>query len=167
MAGHQSKGLEENGISSCIKHTIANNCESARKRNHSIMTERAMREIYLKVFEVSILVHSPDSMMTGYNAVNGVFTGEDEEMIQGIFRKEFGFTGFVMTDWNSYSTLDIVSAIQAGNCWMTPGSTDSTYVTPIVNGVREGKIDLNRLRSNVRYMLRVIQKRTGKDLGVK
>jgi len=167
MAGHQSKGLEENGISSCIKHTIANNCESARKRNHSIMTERAMREIYLKVFEVSVLVHSPDSMMTGYNAVNGVFTGEDEEMIQGIFRKEFGFTGFVMTDWNSYSTLDIVSAIQAGNCWMTPGSTDSTYVTPIVNGVRDGKIDLNRLRSNVRYMLRVIQKRTGKDLGVK
>lgn len=167
MAGHQSKGLEDNGISSSIKHTVANNCESSRKRNHSIMTERALREIYLKPFEVAINVHKPDSIMTGYNAVNGVFTAEDEEMIQGIFRGEFGFEGFVMTDWNSYDTADVVSSIQAGNCWMTPGTLDNKYVTPIVEGVRERKIDIERLRSNVRYMLRVIQKRTGKDLGVK
>lgn len=167
MAGYQSKGLEDHGVSSCIKHAVANNCESSRKRNHSIVSERALREIYLKVFEVAIGVHKPDSMMTAYNAVNGVFTAEDEEMIQGIFRKEFGFKGFVMTDWNSYDTADIVSAIQAGNCWMTPGSKDDTYVTPIVEGVKEGKIDLERLRSNVRYMLRVVQKRTGKNLGVK
>ena len=160
MAGNQSKGLEENGVSSCIKHVIANNCESSRKRNHSIMTERALREIYLKVFEVALEVHSPDSMMTAYNATNGVFTAEDEEMIQGIFRGEFGFEGFVMTDWNSYDTADVVSAIQAGNGWMTPGTTDNTFVTPIINGVYEGKIDIERLRSNVRYMLKVVQKRT-------
>ena len=166
MPGHQSKGLEDNGVSSCTKHAVANNCESARKRNHSIMTERALREIYLKVFEVAISVHKPDSMMTAYNAVNGVYTAEDEEMIQGVFRSEFGFDGFVMTDWNSYHTADVVSAIQAGNCWITPGSTDNTYVTPIINGVKEGKIDIERLRSNVRYMLRIVQKRTGKDLGI-
>ena len=163
MAGYQSKGLEEHGVSSCIKHTIANNCESARKRNHSIMTERAMREIYLKAFEIAIGIHNPDSMMTAYNAVNGVFTAEDEEMIQGIFRGEFGFDGYVMTDWNSYSTIDIVAAVQAGNCWITPGSTDDTYVTPIINGVKEGKIDEARLRSNIRYLLRIVQKRTGQD----
>jgi beta-glucosidase len=166
MAGHQSKGLEENGVSSCIKHTVANNCESARKRNQSMITERALREIYLKVFEVAIGVHKPDSMMTGYNAVNGIFTAEDEEMIQGVFRGELGFEGFVMTDWNFYDTADVVSAIQAGNGWMTPGSTDNTYVTPIINGVHEGKIDIERLRSNVRYMLWLVQKRTGKNLGV-
>ena len=167
MAGHQSKGLEEHGISSCIKHTVANNCESSRKRNQSILSERALREIYLKAFEVAISVHNPDSMMTGYNAVNGCFTAEDEEMIQGIFQKEFGFEGFVMTDWGSYDSIDIVAAVQAGNTWMTPGSTDNTYVTPIVEGVQNGTIDLERLRSNVRYMLRVVQKRKGKDLGVK
>jgi beta-glucosidase len=166
MAGNQSKGLEEHGVSSCLKHTIGNNCESVRKRNHSIMTERALRELYVKTFEVAMNVHMPDSIMTGYNAVNGVFTGEDEEMIQGIFRSELGFEGFVMTDWNSYDTVDIASAIQAGNCWMTPGSIDNTYVTPIIQGVRDGKIDLERLRSNIRFMLRVVQKRTGKDLGV-
>lgn len=167
MAGHQSKGLEENGVSSCIKHTVANNCETSRKRNHSLLSERALREIYLKAFEVAIGVHKPDSMMTAYNAVNGVFTGEDEEMIQGIFRNEFGFEGFVMMDWGSYDTADVAASLQAGNSWMTPGSTDNTYVTPIVEGVQKGTIDLGRLRSNVRYMLRIVQKRTGKDLGVK
>lgn len=166
MAGYQSKGIEENGVSSCIKHTIANNCESARKRNHSIMSERALREIYLKVFEVAIGIHNPDSMMTGYNAANGVFTAEDEEMIQGIFRGEFGFEGFVMTDWNSYDTADVVSAIQAGNCWITPGTTDNTYVTPIIKGVEEGKINIERLRSNIRHMLKVVEKRTGKAMGL-
>ena len=146
MAGHQGKGLEDNGISSCIKHTVANNCEAARKRNHSIMTERAMREIYLKVFEVAIGVNKPDSIMTGYNAANGVFTAEDEEMIQGVFRGEFGFEGFVMTDWNSYDTADVVAAVQAGNGWMTPGTIDNTYVTPIINGVREGKIRPRKIK---------------------
>lgn len=166
MAGHQSKGLEENGVSSCIKHVVANNCETVRKRNNSIVSQRALREIYLKAFEVAISVHNPDGMMTGYNACNGVFTAEDEEMIQGIFREEFGFEGYVMTDWNSYDSMDISSAMGAGNCWMTPGTTDDTYVKPIIEGVEQGKTDEERLRSNVRYILRVIQKRTGQDLGV-
>lgn len=164
MAGFQGKGLEDNGVSSCIKHTVANNCESSRKRNHSIISLRALREIYLRVFEVAMSVYSPDSMMTGYNAVNGCFTAEDAEMIQGIFRQEFGFTGFVMTDWNSYDTADVAAAVQAGNTWMTPGSEDDTYVTPIVEGVAQGRIDLERLRSNVRYMLRVVARRTGWDM---
>jgi len=167
MAGNQSKGLEENGVSSCLKHIVANNCETARKRNNSLVTERALREIYLKAFEVAIMVHQPDSLMTGYNACNGVFTGEDEEMIYGIFRNEFGFKGFVMTDWNSYDTMDVATGIQAGNAWMTPGSTDDTYVTPIIEGVKAGKIEMERLKANVRSILRVVQKRTGTDLGVK
>ena len=74
------------------------NSESSRKRNQSIVSERALREIYLKAFEIALEIHKPDSIMTGYNALNGVFTAEDEELIQGIFREEFGFDGFVMTD---------------------------------------------------------------------
>ncbi len=159
MAGNQSKGLEEHGVSSCVKHTVANNSEASRKRNHSLMTERALREIYLRVFEVALSVHQPDSMMTGYNAVNGCFTAEDEEMIQGIFRREFGFKGYVMTDWESYESIDVAAAVQAGNCWITPGSKDDTYVKPIVEGVKTGIIDEERLRENVHYMLEVIGKR--------
>lgn len=159
MAGYFSKGLEENGVSSCLKHTVANNCETARKRNHSLMTERALREIYLKTFEVAMQVHKPDSIMTAYNACNGVFTASDEEMIQGVFRSEFGFDGFVMTDWNSYDTVDLQEAVAAGNCWMTPGSPDDTFVTPIIEGVREGRIDKARLENNVKYLLKVVLKR--------
>jgi len=160
IAGHLSKGLEENNVSSCLKHVVANNCESVRKRNNSIMTERAMREIYLKTFEIAIKVHKPDSLMTGYNASNGVFTAEDEEMIMGVFREEFQFDGFVMTDWASYDTCDVVSAVQAGNSWMTPGTLDDTYVTPIIEGVKDGRIDLARLQENIYYMLRVMIKRS-------
>lgn len=158
MAGYQSKGLEENGVSSCVKHVVANNSEASRKRNHSILTERALREIYLRAFEVAFSVHKPDSIMTGYNAVNGCFAAEDEEMIYGIFRKEFGFEGFVMTDWESYETVDIAAAVQAGNCWITPGSKDDTYVTPIIEGVRNGKIEEARLRENVEHLLNIVKK---------
>ena len=163
MAGNQCKGLEDEGISGSVKHVACNNSESSRKRNQSIVSERALREIYLKVFEVALEIHKPDSIMTGYNALNGVFTAEDEELIQGIFREEFGFDGFVMTDWNSYDTADIPAAIQAGNCWMTPGSEDNTYVDKIVEGVNTGVIEEKRLRNNVKYMLNVIRKRTKKS----
>ncbi|MEK3834696.1 glycoside hydrolase family 3 protein [Paenibacillus sp. FSL R7-0128] len=159
MAGYFSKGLEEHGVSSCLKHVVANNCETVRNRNHSLITERALREIYLKAFEVALEVHQPDSIMTGYNAVNGVFAAADEEMIQGIFREELGFGGYVMTDWGSYETADIVEAVQAGNCWMTPGTNDDTYVLPIVNGVNEGRIERVRLEKNVWYLLKVVLKR--------
>lgn len=167
MAGNQSKGLEENGVSCSVKHVIGNNCEASRKCNQSLIPERALRELYLKAFEIALGVHQPDSVMTGYNAVNGCFTASDEEMIQGIFRNEFDFEGFVMTDWNSYDTAGVVEPVAAGNTWMTPGSVDDTYTTPIVKGVECGQITLQRLRENIRYMLRVIQRRTGVDMGIK
>ena len=69
-----------------------------------------------------------------------------------------------MTDWNSYDTVDAAAAVQAGNAWLTPGTTDDTFTKPIVDGVRSGKIDEERLRANIRGLLRVVQKRTGKDI---
>ena len=156
MAGNQCKGLHAAGVDSSMKHTVANNAESSRKRNHSFISERALREIYLKIFEYAIGVQEPTSIMTGYNACNGCFTAEDEEMIQGIFHKEFGFDGYVMTDWNSYDTADVASAVRAGNCWMTPGTTDDTYVQPIIDGVESGYIEEARLRKNVCRILEAI-----------
>lgn len=163
MAGYFSKGLEDNGVSSCLKHVIANNCETARNRNHSLMTERTLRELYMKAFEVAMKVHQPDSIMTGYNAVNGVFAAADEEMIQGVFREELGFSGYVMTDWGSYETVDLVEAVQAGNCWLTPGTNDDTYVRPIIDGVKDGRIDPARLEKNVWHLLNIVLKRTHSD----
>lgn len=156
MAGAYARGLESAGVGSCIKHMIGNNCESSRKRNTSIISERAIREIYFKAFEYEMEVHMPASVMTGYNAVNGVPTAADPELILGMLREECGFDGFVMTDWTSYDTVDVASMVEAGNCWITPGSLDDTYTAQIIEGVNNGTIQLERLQCNVASMIRTM-----------
>ncbi len=160
MAGYHTKGLEENGVSASVKHVCCNGSESSRKRNHSIVSKRALRELYLRTFEVAFSVCKPDSIMTAYNAVNGVQASEDEELLMGIFRHEFGLDGYIMTDWGCYDTADVAKMVQAGVCWITPGTTDDTYVTPILEGIKNGVVDEKRLRNNAKYMYRVIKKRT-------
>lgn len=156
MAGHYCRGLESTGVGSCIKHLAANNCESARKRNQSLIPERALRELYLKSFQVAMETHMPASVMTAYNAINGCHTAADEELLQGFLREENGFDGMIMTDWDSYQTMDVQDAVDAGNCWMTPGSMDDTYVKPIVDGVADGRVRLERLRENVAYIIKTL-----------
>ena len=75
-------------------------------------------------------------------------------------RFDLGFEGYVMTDWNSYDTVDIPSAVNAGNCWFTPGSEDDTYVRPILTAAAVGTLNERRLRNNVKYLLQVIRSRT-------
>lgn len=156
MAGCYAKGLESAGVAACYKHLAGNNCESSRKRNQSLISERALREIYLRNFEYAMAIHMPASVMTAYNAVNGCPAAADEELIQGFLRKENGFEGFVMTDWTTYDTVDIPAMVQAGNCWITPGSNDSVYTEQIVNALRDGRIDPERLRENIAALVRVM-----------
>ena len=156
LGGYYCKGLESAGVGSCVKHLIANNCETSRKRNQSIISERALRELYLRNFEVSLRTHLPASVMTAYNAVNGCPTATDEELIQGFLRQEMGFMGLVMTDWNSYDTMDVCDAVAAGNGWMTPGTMDDTYVRPIIEGVSRGRIPLARLKENVAILIKTM-----------
>lgn len=158
MAGAYAKGLEGAGTASCMKHFIANNAESSRKRNQSVFSERAVRELYLRAFEYAMEVHMPASVMTAYNAVNGCPTAADPDLLLGILREELGFEGFIMTDWTTYDTVDVAAMVQAGNCWITPGSMDDTYTAPIVEGVRDGSIDLARLQSNVASLIRILAK---------
>ena len=156
MSGYYGRGLEEAGVASCIKHLAANNCETSRKRNQSIVTERALREIYLKAFELSMEEHMPAAVMTAYNAINGVPTAADPELLLGFLREENEFDGFVMTDWTSYDTADVAAMVEAGNCWLTPGSVDDTYTVKIVEGVKNGSVQLARLQENVSSLIRTI-----------
>lgn len=158
MAGMESKGLESVGISSSIKHLFANNAETLRNSSHSLMTERTARELYLKSFEVAFEVNMPDTVMTGYNPANGVWCAGDEELLQGILREEWGFNGYVITDWGSSRKCDAVLSTQAGNCWIAPGSMDDREVTPMVDALAEGRLDRERLRRNVRDMYAVLRK---------
>ena len=156
LGGCYCRGLESAGVGSCVKHLVANNCEASRKRNQSIISQRALRELYLRNFQVALRTYQPASVMTAYNAVNGRPTATDEELIQGFLRREMAFGGLVMTDWNSYDTMDVCDAVAAGNGWMTPGTMDDTFVTPILEGVRSGRIPLARLKENVAALLKTM-----------
>lgn len=160
MAGYYCKGLESAGVGGCYKHCIANNCETGRKRNQSVMTERALREIYFKIFEIAMDVDMATSIMTAYNGVNGRPTSADPDLILGLFREECGFDGYVMTDWATYDSVDVVDMVNAGNSWITPGSNDGTFTRLLESAAKEGKLDVDRLKENVFYLLQAVLKLT-------
>lgn len=158
MAGQQCRGFEAAHVSGCLKHFIANNAETMRNCNHSIMSERTARELYVYAFETAMEVHMPDTVMTGYNAVNGAYCSQDSELLRGILREELGFDGYVMTDWNGYGDGDLVTALRAGVNWLAPGSTEERFVAPIVEALGNGTLDRGLLQNNVMEMLKVIVK---------
>lgn len=159
MAGYQVKGLQDSGVSACIKHVIANNCEAVRKRSNSIISQRALRELYIRSYEYSFEIDLADTLMTGYNAINGVFCDENFELLELVFHKELGFDGFVMSDWNSYDTSDIVTMVKAGVSLLTPGTDDDKYITPLLQALNEGRISRKELIRNVLRIINVEVKR--------
>ena len=122
----------------------------------SIISERALREIYFRAFEIAMDVHMPASVMTAYNACNGQPTAADSELLQGLLREENGFDGFIMTDWGSYDSVGVAEMIQAGNSWITPGSQDDAFTSQIVEGVKAGTIELTRLQENVTWIIKTM-----------
>jgi beta-glucosidase len=99
MAAAELKGLHQVGVTGTIKHFCGNNQETNRHFIDTIASERALREIYLKGFEIAVKQGNADSIMTTYGKVNGVWTAGNYDLNTTILRKEWGFTGFTMTDW--------------------------------------------------------------------
>lgn len=153
MAGELAAGIEATGVGACYKHFIANNCEASRKRNQSIMSERTLRELYLQAFAYAMEICTPVSVMTAYNGVNGLHTAVDPELIEGLLRDELGFKGYVMTDWNTYDSCDMVDILLAGNNWLTPGSSDEKFTGPLEKAVESGRLPLDVLRESVGRLL--------------
>lgn len=158
MAGQENRGFEETGVSGSMKHFFANNAETHRGVNHSLMTERTARELYLAAFAYAFEVKKPDTVMTGYNAANGMFCANDGALLNGILRKEWGFEGYVMTDWNGYGNLGMQGLVQAGISWVAPGCPDDSLVTPIVEAIANGTLSRGRLQKNLVDLVRVIIK---------
>ena len=157
MAGMHAKGMEDNGVGSCYKHMFCNNSDTSRKGSHSIVSERALREIYFRVFEVAIAVQKPSAVMTSYNAVNGIYPAENADVIQKLIRGEWGIDGMVMTDWGTYDTVDAVEMVKAGNCWLTEGS--KKYSRLLEQAVKEGRLSRAVLERNVRSVISTMLKR--------
>lgn len=99
MAAAMVRGIQSQHIGAAVKHFALNNKETNRKNSDSRVSERAAREIYLKAFEIIVKEAKPWCIMTSYNIVNGCRASENEELIQGILREEWGFDGMVTSDW--------------------------------------------------------------------
>ena len=99
LASAMVQGIQSQRVSACVKHFCCNNKESYRNISDSRVSERALREIYLKAFEIVVKHGGVWSIMTSYNLLNGVYTSENEELLTGILREEWGYDGLVITDW--------------------------------------------------------------------
>ncbi|KOS48570.1 hypothetical protein ACN38_g461 [Penicillium nordicum] len=155
LAGHYCKGLQERNISATLKHFVCNDQEHERMAVSSIVTDRALREIYLLPFQIAIAVGSPDAVMTAYNKVNGVHAAENKNLLQDILRGEWGWDGLVMSDWfGTYSTSE---AVVAGLDLEMPGPPRWRGAT-LTHAITSNKVPLAALNDRVRAVLKLVQK---------
>lgn len=154
MAAAYVSGIQSNGVGTSIKHFAANNQETNRFWADSRVSRRALREIYLKNFEIAVKEAKPWTVMSSYNKLNGVYTQQNYDLLTTVLRDEWGFQGLVMTDWGNKD--ETVDAVKAGNDLMEPG--DKSAYDRIIEGVRDGRISMKEIDRNVRNILSIVVK---------
>ncbi|RHV01893.1 glycosyl hydrolase [Firmicutes bacterium OM07-11] len=132
------EGVQSKNVGTSAKHFVANNQEKRRMTNSSDADERTLREIYLASFEGAVKKAKPWTVMSSYNRINGEFVGDNKEYLTDILRKEWGFDGYVVSDWGAVN--DRISSLAAGlDLEMPPGDYENDRL--IVKAVQEGKLD--------------------------
>ena len=147
-------GVQKNDVGTSIKHFAANNQETNRMNTDARISQRALREIYLKGFEIAIKESKPWTVMTSYNYINGTYASESKDLVTTILRDEWGYEGTVMTDW--FGGKDGAVQMWAGNDMLQPGKAEQ--FDSIVAGVKSGKLDEADLDRNVQRILNLIEK---------
>jgi beta-glucosidase len=150
MAASYVIGLQSQRVAATPKHFAANNKETNRYESDSILSERALREIYLKGFEICVKESFPKTIMSSYNRINGIHTSENAELLTGILRKEWGFEGMVSSDWEN--TAEHYKEVKAGNDVKMPYGQEGLLIDPY----KKGLITRNELASCARRVLEMI-----------
>lgn len=152
IAAAYVNGIQSNGVGVSAKHFAGNNQETNRLKADSRISTRALREMYLKGFEIVVRESHPWTVMSSYNKINGVYTQEDRELLTTILRDEWGFDGIVMTDWTG--TRNTTAQVYAQNDLMEPGNEEQ--IENIVNAVKDGSLDIADVDKCVHNMLEYI-----------
>ena len=153
MAAAFIRGVQENGISACPKHFAANSQELLRMTCDSVVDERALRELYLTNFEIAVKEGHPKSIMSSYNKVNGTYANENAHLLTEILRDEWGFDGFVVTDWGGCNSQ--TEGLKAGSNLEMPGTIGDSD-REVLASLKEGRITEAEIDLRVDQLLDVI-----------
>jgi beta-glucosidase len=154
IAAGYVRGVQSEGAAACPKHFVANNQETNRNNNISQVSQRALREIYLKAFEIMVKESDPWTIMTSYNKLNGPYAVQNYELLTTIVRDEWGWKGMYVSDWNAGD--DAVAAMMAGNDMLQPGQPKQ--YDAILAAAKSGALPMEVLDANVKRILEYVVK---------
>ena len=155
MAAAYVNGVQSNGVGTSIKHYAVNSQETNRIEVDEIVSQRALRELYLKGFEIAIRKSNPWTVMSSYNRLNGIWTQSSPELLITILRDEWKYDGLVMTDWTNERRTSY-DRVAAGNELLAPGH--DWQETDIIENVKKGNLSMDIVDARVKRLLEMIVK---------